>query len=606
MPKLSPFYVEEAPLFIVPSLHYTMESAALVRQAFLEIKPDVVAVELPEPAQKEFLHAASRLPDLSVIISTGDEKIIHMVEPCDASFEAIRSAEDAKIPSYCIDLDVLSYPEIGELVPDPYALKRIGLKKYYEAYKSSSPQSLAQDIERELYMAKRLKELSFSYDKILVVVGMHHVEGILKNFHKNTFPEFKHAKRDKISLATLTEQSSREVMAEYGYISLQYEEWRHDENREDIPDRQKIILSLLKAAKAPYEEESRLEFPNWATSTIMKFCRNYAFIKGKLLPDLFELISACKGCLDHNFAYEVWKIATDYPNLKNIDNLAELNLTIDEVWGKSKKIHFHPKIPRTKGNFQNRLRKDRANVRFFKPSPFGICSFPPEDSVVEGFGDYLKKKALDLASEEAAKVIPFSSSLEDGVDVRETIRHFAEKKLYVKARGRPQGGVGSVVVIFDEDEKEKSKDMESYQEIYPWRLSWLGEHEQESDMAFYASPLGKDIIGPGICRCEYGGFLMSYPPRRLFDVWTDPDYEDLPLKAEVLLSAAIDYAIKPLIVYVGPKPPRAFFKQKAQRMGKRILYMPLSKFSPLAMTKLKTFHVLDSHETRNIAGDYIL
>src|SRR5437868_5886776 len=145
LPKLAPFYLEGSPLFIVPSLHYTMESAAEVRQAFLEIKPDAVAVELPEPLQKAFLHAASRLPDLSVVISAGVEKIIHMVEPCDAGFEAIRSALDAKIPSFCIDLDVLSYPEVGELVPDPYSIKRIGLKKYYEAYKSSSPKSLPQD-----------------------------------------------------------------------------------------------------------------------------------------------------------------------------------------------------------------------------------------------------------------------------------------------------------------------------------------------------------------------------------------------------------------------------------------------------------------------------
>jgi hypothetical protein len=124
-------------------------------------------------------------------------------------------------------------------------------------------------------------------------------------------------------------------------------------------------------------------------------------------------------------------------------------------------------------------------------------------------------------------------------------------------------------------------------------------------MAFYATPLGNDVVGPGIARCEYGGFLLSYPPRRLFDVWSDPDYSDHTLAPEVLLAAAIDYSIQPLIVYVGPQPPRSTMKQYAARFGKRILYMPLTQFSPITMKKLRIFHVLDGHDTRLIADDYI-
>ena len=51
--------------------------------------------------------------------------------------------------------------------------------------------------------------------------------------------------------------------------------------------------------------------------------------------------------------------------------------------------------------------------------------------------------------------MPFASSLEDGIDTSETIRHWPEKKLYVKVQGKPPGGVGSMVVIFDEDQGEE-------------------------------------------------------------------------------------------------------------------------------------------------------
>src|SRR5262249_53867712 len=146
----------------------------------------------------------------------------------------------------------------------------------------------------------------------------------------------------------------------------------------------------------------------------------------------------------------------------------------------------------------------------------------PEDVAVEKFGDFLKKKGTQLLLEEGARTIPFMTSLEDGIDTKETIRHWYEKKLFVKTRGKPPGGVGSVVVIFDED---KGEEPNMNPERYPWHTTWLGEHSQESDMAFYATHMADNIVGPGISRCEYGGFMMSYPPRRMLDVWSDPDYQ---------------------------------------------------------------------------------
>jgi hypothetical protein len=228
---------------------------------------------------------------------------------------------------------------------------------------------------------------------------------------------------------------------------------------------------------------------------------------------------------------------------------------------------------------------------------FYICSYPPEDSVIEDFGSYLKKKAEAVQMEESAKIVPFSTSLEDGVDVRESIRHWAERKLYVKARGKPPGQVGSCVVIFEEEEMDQKK--------YPAQMTWLGEHDQESDMAFYATSMAEDIVGPGIARCKFGGFMLSYPNRRLYDVWIDPDYKDFEKKHEILLAASIDYSRRPVIVYVGLQPPDNKLKQYASRQGKRIFYLPLASLPKREIEKLKTFHILDGHAARKIADEYI-
>ena len=43
---------------------------------------------------------------------------------------------------------------------------------------------------------------------------------------------------------------------------------------------------------------------------------------------------------------------------------------------------------------------------------------------------------------------------------------------------------------------------------------------------------------------------MTLPPRRLFDVWSDADYEFAESKPERLLMAALDYSVERFVVYV--------------------------------------------------------
>lgn len=583
-----------------------MECAAEVRRAYLSLKPEAVAVELPQTLSSYFLHGVSRLPDLSVVrisqTQENKEPLLFMVEPCDGCMEGLRSALDDKKAAYCIDLDLSDYPEYQEPFPDPYSFHQIGLKGYYEAYLSAGSAPKGQlDLMREEQMARRLKELSLSHDSILFVCGMTHLEGVRSLLHKSSFATYLPAIRERVELCTLTEKAAREVMAEYGWITNTYEE--HREQLEVLPDRQKALFALYKEAIKPYEARAAVHFPVHQLRNLMKFGRNYSLLGGKLTPSLFQLLTAAKGCVSHAYAYEVWELATNTPSLKNIDGLEALDLTIEQVWGHSKIIRFHLAPPGRKPFAFLPRRKDRPNFQFEPLSPFGICSYPPEDLKVEKFGDFLQKKALNLLSEEGARTIPFSTSLEDGIDMKETLRHFATKTLYVKTKGKPPGGVSSVVVVFDEDSRP---DDPSFQPQFPWQVTWIGEHSQESDMAFYATPLKQDLIGPGISRCRYGGFMLSSPPRRLFDIWSDPSYKELASKAEILLAAAIDYAVKPVIVYVAAKPPKEKIKHLAQWYGKKIAYIPIGQLSAIELERLRTFHVLDGHKRREGAEEYIV
>lgn len=604
-----PYFIQKGNVYAVPIIHYNMEMASQVKLAFDAIKPDCVAVELPETMQSQMVHAASRLPDISVILTFNQDltPVYFMCEPCDAIFEALRSASDHQAASYCIDLDIDHYPDFRDAVPDPYAIHRLGLKAYFELFEQvrmeNQPlENNRLDHERELHMARRLKELSLRHDKVLFVGGMAHITNVLKLMDSKTFPPLYHADRGVIDLCTLTEESCRNILSEWGYLSTKYEENRNHMFFEGPVDRQKVMLQLYKEASFKYDESTGNAFPGYHLRNIMKFVRNYALIGGQLMPDLYKILSAAKGCVDSNYAYEVWELATTYPYRKNIDGLPELDLSIEDVWGHEKSIRFHLKEKGKKDSAGPRLRKDRSNVRFRPPSPFSICSYQPEDINIEKFGEFLKKKGTQILMEESARTIPFSTSIEDGIDTKETIRHWHEKKLFVKTQGKPPSGVGSVCVIFDEDKPEEGK---VYQEKFPWCTTWIGEHEQESDMSFYATSMTKQVIGPGISRCEYGGFMMSYPPRRMNNIWFDPDYQICRSKSEVLLMAAIDYAVKPVIVYVASNPPRSQIKSFANRFGKKVVYLPIGQLSPVTLNRLRTFHVLDGHDKREIADEYI-
>ena len=124
-------------------------------------------------------------------------------------------------------------------------------------------------------------------------------------------------------------------------------------------------------------------------------------------------------------------------------------------------------------------------------------------------------------------------------------------------------------------------------------------------MAFYATPAGDDVVGPGISRCEYGGFVLSYPPYRMADIWKDRFFNMARSKAERLLLAGIDYSEERLVAYIAAKPPRSYCHTFAHNQARKIIYLPLGQFSPVLLTKIRFFHVLENPDLRKVAHLYV-
>ena len=593
---------------LVPILHNRMEFATEVRRQFEEFRPDRVAVEYPDTLGDKILQGVKRLPLLSVVYYEDKDGAFTylLLEPTDGQVEAVRMALSKGLPIHFIDRDTSGYPLDYSPMPDPYAVKTIGHFLYSQAYLKvrQNHTSLPEDTLREKTVAYHLQRLSRKGERILFVGGLSHLPGLQDLLNQPQTQVIGRRKREGVGLAHLHKESSQEILSEIPHLAAAYERARSSDGMDKM-DRLKIIGQLINIAAKNHWKKNKEELSRTQIRILHKFARNYALLTGYLVPNFYQLIVAARGAADDNFAYEVWEKGSEYPWQTEEPGLPILHLKGEDVFLDQKRIRFHRRLKTMRRRLipipVRKKKRERYPGEWRKEfKGFSICSYPPEDLVIEGYGHYLKKKAFEIKSEENSRIEPFMCSMMEGLDIRETIRDWKRGTIYVKAERPLKGKVGSVVVIFDADLAK-----EGSEENFPWCVTWLGEHAQESDMAFYSTPAGEIMDGPGVSRCQYGGFMLTYPPMRVYDIWKDPFFEFARNKPERLLMAALDYCLEKHVVYMSATPPSGWCHSIAARMGKKIIYLPIGSFSPVTLKKIRQFHVLDGHPVRKYARHYI-
>ncbi len=379
---------------MVPVLHSRMEFAAEVRRQFDEFQPDTVAVEFPDTLQRKILQGVKRLPFLSVVhYQEADGAFTYLLlEPTDGQVEAIRLGIENQIPIHFIDRDEESYPFDHSPMPDPYSVARIGHFSYCQAYLKihSDRPSPPEDILREKTMAYHLQRLSKTTKRVLFVGGLSHIAGILKLLDKPQAQVFARRKRDGVGLAHLHRDSSREIMTEAPYLAAAYENTRQTDDTKEM-DRLRINHELIRIAKKNYWKNSKEELSLSQVRVLNRFARNYALITGRLVPNFYQLIVAARGAADDNFAYEVWEQGSEYPWQREDPGLAVLRLTGEDLFLDQKKIRFHRRLKTMRRRLVPVPVKKKKREKYpgqwregFKGN--AICSYPPEDIVIEGYG----------------------------------------------------------------------------------------------------------------------------------------------------------------------------------------------------------------------------
>ena len=158
------------------------------------------------------------------------------------------------------------------------------------------------------------------------------------------------------------------------------------------------------------------------------------------------------------------------------------------------------------------------------------------------------------------------------------------------------GEMDATVMVFDPEPDPRE---------YAWRATWFAEHEEESTLAFFATPFQKQLIGPGIAMSTYGGAMFLFPPRPIEDIWEDPRLDFTDTLEQRLIAAACMHSKSRHVALMSPVPPGVALKRIAKRFGRKLVHVPLAHFADSVVQQLRVFHVLNGQQVRSYAAHFI-
>ena len=600
-------------LTIIPIIHGKVEVAKFVRELFNTSSFDLVALPLPQLIEEEIVEIADLLPAINtIVLQDGDTIGVIPADPCDPFIEAVRQSSQKRIPLQCIGADIIEENKIFSYIPDEYLIKKLGYYEWATVTLASllESDSFIEEIDSFHFLVKESKRIDKEYSNPVLFLEIEKIPTFVKLFNNlNEYTSIE-PKYMEVQISPINPAHLYFILGELPFITGEYEKNRSSLFEINL-EIEEVTARLFLETKDSYtdSESERAHFSLTRLQQGLKFLRNLMLLDGRVTPSLFNLLTAAKGIGGDSFALKLFKASNYYPYYPPItSDFDYVSIGIDQ---KGKLLIKLPNNPSEHAiNLLDSQKKEWKDIKLkpdkevwdskkqdYKWNPHGQCSYIPEDIFIENFNSHVRNKSLKILSDEHSKSEEFTTSIKDGIDIRETIRNWHSGKIYVKEVPYVNARVDTIVVIFDEDHDEK----------YSFSTTWYAEHENESTLSFYATNPFENIIGPGIGKSYYGGFSLLYPPKKtppLNDFVYYKNYEDYSLAVQLTLYA-LYYSEQKVVTYISDKVPSIFLKTKATEMGKRLLWIPLSSFSGETIRKLRKFHMLNGFEVRNWAEKFI-
>lgn len=644
-------------IWALPVIHGSGDFSIEVRRVMLAQEFDCLAVPLPPSFQEQVEEAVTELPNLSLVVqpeplsfeswqpldSESDDEISAdafaaqsdgqdelkacsyvPIDPCQPVIAALRIALQERMPRAFIDLETANFVSLAAFYPDPYPVKQVSIDRFAAALMPTVPRiPEGQPEARVVWMANRLREVERRHKRILFVCSM------------MDWPWVKDAYHDRRE--DLAEDDEVEPAETYANDPLTHLFWLgelpfitglYEQARQSLDDDENLsidgVKTLLLATRDRYRQELKSRARKITPKTLRTFLhyvRNLCLIERRMTPDLYSLILAAKQIAGDQFAITLAEVAREYDPVGWVSNptssekspsnekgrvgnptYEQLRMTNgvaqlpdgDVVRMKSRlpgqaivwrSLELKPKAPK--------IDQDQWRQRW---NPFHQCSWPEEDVAIERFRTHVKDVALTLLGNDLVRTEKFSTSLKDGLDIRETLRNWHTGELYVKVCPPTRGTLDCVLMFFDSPADPRD---------YPWRITWMAEHHDESTLALFATDFGREMVGPGIGAANYGGAMFLFPPRPIPEVWNNPQFDFIDTMEERLLAAACVYSECRHIAVLSESAPGPGWRRLAKKHGKKLIHVPLGRFSQETIQQLRIVHVLNGKQVRSYAAHFI-
>ncbi|MDB2318631.1 hypothetical protein N9V88_03500 [bacterium] len=607
----------------LPIVHGSGDFAWEVRRLMLKHSFDCVAIPLPPSFQTPVEKAILNLPTPSVVFQkdmpeyqtqwtpesqpVGEEEkspepssesdtqardagaSYVPIDPCQGVIAAIRTAMGDHIPRKFIDLETSCYHPHTRSLPDAYALKKLPIERFTAAIVPHITASTdAQWKSRIACQAWKVRELCIDYKNILLVTSVLDFPWIRQAFHdKNLTPP-----QEENSLTPEAYQLPLDslyfLLGELPFITGLYEHARQelsDDEHLSIDGLKELLIAAREDYQAEYKNRARKITPK-ILSQCLKYIRNLTLIDNRFTPQLTTIVTAAQQVAGDGYALHVLEKSKQFCFAKNL-GLPTARLSIDRAELPGEEIV----------DVVSRLPGPPVSL-----SQIELIPRPDDNQIVDWqqswdpysqlrFGSAKEAMGVDLVQTEK-----FTTSIKDGIDIRDTVRHWYNGEIYVKVLPPSVGKLDCSVMLFDSPADPRE---------YPWRTTWFAEHKNESTLAFFASDFADQPVGPGICLANYGGALFLYPPVAIHDIWQDPRLDFATTLEERLLAAACLHSRCPNIALVSPSPPGMAWRQLAKKFKKKLVHIPLSRFSDSTVQQLRMVHVLNGKDVRSYAADFI-
>ena len=620
----------------LPVVHGSGNCALAVRKWLLEHPCDCLAVGLPESFRSSVLEAVEKLPTPSIVLQAAnpgyatsewnpetdednmDEEEVSEdagesepwsyvpIDPCQPVIMGLRIALGEHWPIKFCDLETRAYEPQASIMPDSYALSRVPLEKFATAILPNLTRPFHQQtLDRLSYMASHLREIEQEHEHIVCLCSILEWPWLREAYQTPPTSEELplHDSVPDPTAYSVNPNSLIFLLGELPFITGLYERARmqlEDDEQIAIDGVKELLVSARSSYLQDLGKRARKITPLLLTQCL-KYIRNQSLLEHRMTPDMYTIGLAAQQIMGDQYSIHVIETTRNYPFQDDI-GLPVVTLGIDQARlpdGETTSIVSRlPGQPVTWRGMQLQRRPEKQELERWNRqwNPHSQCSWPPEDNLIESFRSRVVDRARAITGSDLARSEKFSTSIKDGIDIRETLRHWYDGDIYVKVTPPSIGNMDCCIMLFDTPADPRE---------YGWRTTWFAEHKNESTLAFYATPFENEVIGPGIALSTYGGAMFLYPPVAIPDIWSNPRLNFSNTLEERLVAAACLHSREKQIAFLSPKPPTATDRKITRRFKKTLIHIPLSTFNDGVVQQLRMVHVLNGREVRSYAEHFI-